>query len=54
MSDENQPAPDAGNTEDMDRLTVPLDPDDDVHERLKLVNREQGSHLEDNPGDARP
>lgn len=39
MSDE-QPAPDAGNTEDMSTLTEPLDPADDAYRRIALVNVE--------------
>lgn len=53
MSEDKQPAPDAGNTEDMDRLTAPLDPDDDIEKRIALVNRERGHHLEDDPNSAR-
>lgn len=49
MTDNDTPAPDPGNTEDPRELTADLDPDDDVHERIALVNREQGSHLQD-PG----
>ncbi len=46
------PAPDAGNTEDIDTLTAPLDDDDDVHERLSLVNTEQPDVVEQAPNDA--
>ncbi len=37
-----QPAPDPGNVEDPRTLTEPLDEDDDVHERIALVNQEHG------------
>lgn len=40
--DKTKPAPDPGNVEDPRLLTEELDEDDDVHERLALVNQEQG------------
>jgi len=48
---DERPAPDAGNTEDIETLTAPLDEDDDVHERLALVNTEGPDIVEQAPDD---
>ena len=39
-------APDPGNVEDIDQITAPLDDDDDVHDRIALVNTENADRLE--------
>ncbi len=52
VSTGERPAPDAGNTEDIETLVEPLDEDDDVHERLNaisLVNTEQPDRVEQAP-----
>lgn len=45
-----QPAPDPGNT-DPECLTEPVDEDDDVYQRVEMVNREQPYLLEEAPAD---
>lgn len=47
--EKNTAAPDPSNTEDISELTEDLDEDDEVHQRIALVNRENGTHLQD-PG----
>jgi hypothetical protein len=49
---DGQPAPDAGNTEDIDCLVEPLDPDDDVYDRIDLVNTQGPDKLEQAPDGA--
>ncbi len=46
-----EPAPDAGNTEDLDTLTTPVDRDDDVYTRIALVNTEPAAVVEQAPDD---
>ncbi len=41
----DEPARDPGNT-DPSELVAPLDPDDDVHERIALINRQQPEALQ--------
>ncbi len=41
---------DPSNCEDIDQLTAPLEDDDDVHERIALVNTEQPDRLRQAPG----
>lgn len=45
------PAPDAGNTEDLSTLTAPLDPDDDAYHRIALVNTDAAAQVEQGPDD---
>ncbi len=46
-------APDAGNTENIDQLTDDLDEDDDVYERVALVNTCEPDQVEQAPDDAK-
>lgn len=39
-------APDPGNVENIEQLTEPLDDDDDVYDRIALVNTERADRLQ--------
>ena len=52
MTDDNRP--DAGNTENIDDLLTELPPDDDIHDRIAMVNTEQPAELEQAPAPLRP
>jgi hypothetical protein len=49
--DQNDAAPDAGNTENIDALTEELDPDDDAYARVAMVNTSAPDLVEEAPAD---
>lgn len=48
----SDPAPDAGNTADIDTLTADLTPDDDVYNRIDLINTQGPDTLREAPRQA--